>query len=182
MRYLTGLIFALFLLSCSGDSNYIEFPYKKFGKDVKTKIGTVFFEKGSFQLSSTAHKDVMVIVRTLSLYERYNDTQRIRIIGYADQEGESSLNLQLGLARAEEVGRVLENFGISMTKAKIGSYGESLAYINDKAFRKAEVWLENNPWAFLHNKIFIYIFIAIVMSFLIGFITNVLLKRNYFIR
>lgn len=178
MRFILGIILSFSIISCDSDSGYIEFPYYHFGKEVKTRLGSIYFEKGSFQISPQGQKELMVIVRTLSLYERYNHTQRIRIIGYADQSGESGLNLQLGLARAEEVGHALETYGISMTRAKIASYGESRTYQNDKSFRKVEVWLENDPWAFLKNPLFIYIILATLFSFFIGFLTHRLIRYN----
>ncbi|MDH4263479.1 MAG: OmpA family protein [Spirochaetia bacterium] len=183
MRYVSRLISAGFLClsiySCNQDLNYVEFPYQHFGREVKSKIGTVLFDKSSYHVSQREQKNIMALARVLSLYERYNDNQRIRIIGYSDQDGDVLLNLNLGLARAEEVGRLLEVYGISMTRAKIASYGESRTYTNDATSRKVEVWLENDPWAFLKSQLFIYIVLSVVISFLIGYITHRLLKTNY---
>jgi outer membrane protein OmpA-like peptidoglycan-associated protein len=183
MRYFSHLIsfgiLCLALNSCAQDSNYVELPYQRFGREVKTKVGVVLFEKSSWQVTPQGHKDLMAVVRILSLYEKYNNDQRIRIIGYADQDGETNLNLHLGLARAEEVGRLLESYGISMTSAKIASYGESRTYVNDTNSRKVEIWLENDPWAFVKSQVFIYIVLSIVISFLIGFITHRLIKGTF---
>lgn len=177
MRYVSIIIIALALSSCGKDSNYMEFPYQRFGKEVKTKLGTIHFAKGSYQISPAGQKDLMAIVRVLSLYERYNDKQRIRIVGYADQDGDVGLNMQLGLARAEEVGHALESYGISMSRAKIASYGESRTFVNDKTFRKVDIFLENDPWAFLHDSVFIYVTISILVSFTIGFIAQRIIRR-----
>ncbi|MDH4199560.1 MAG: OmpA family protein [Spirochaetia bacterium] len=177
-RYVYILIFAIQVASCSQNSDYLEFPYRQFGKEVKTKIGSVYFDKNSYSVTPGGLKDIMAATRMLSLYERYNDTQRIRIIGYADQDGEASLNMQLGLARAEEVGRVLENFGISMSNAKIASYGESRTYVNNNTFRKVEIWLENDPLAFLKSELFSYLFLSVLISFLIGFMAHRVIKSR----
>lgn len=166
------------MYSCSPDYNYIELPYQRLGREVQTKIGSVYFEKNSWEVSAQGHKDLMATVRVLSLYEKYNDDQRIRIVGFSDQDGDHSLNLNLGLARAEEVARLLETFGIAMTRAKIASYGESRTYVNDQNSRKVEIWLENDPWAFIKNQVFIYIAISVIMSFLIGYITHRLIKGS----
>jgi len=182
MRYFSTLvssgILCLTLFSCTPDYNYIELPYQRLGREVQTKIGTIYFEKSSWEVSAQGRKDLMASVRVLSLYERYNAEQRIRIVGFSDQDGDHSLNLNLGLARAEEVGRILETFGIAMTHARIASYGESRTYVSDQGSRKVEIWLENDPWAFIKNQVFIYIVLSIIISFLIGYITHRLIKGS----
>ena len=166
------------MYSCTNDPDYKELSYHKSVRETRTKLGTVYFEKSSFAVNQPARKELMSVARVLSLYERYNDTQRIRLIGYSDQDGDSMLNLHLGLARAEEVARVLENYGVSMTRAKIGSYGEARTFKSSPDSRKVEIWLENDPWSFLKSQLFIYIVLSIVFSFLTGYLAHRIIKSN----
>ena len=169
---LTGFIFSSSLYG------YIEIPYKDSSLSGKTHIGTVYFAAGSWKLNDPAHKEAIKIARALSLFDQYNRGQRVLVVGFTDRKGESAVNLQLGLARAEELARVLENYGVGMSNARIASFGETRAYDDHKDYRRAEVWLVPDPWAFLYSPVFTFTWIAAIFIALVVVLVVLINRRQ----
>jgi hypothetical protein len=161
----------------SEEVEYIEKPYTQLNDDSKTLIGTVFFSARSWKLNPEAHKEAMKIARALTLIEKYNSKDIIKLIGYANYD-EMDTSLQLGLARAEELGRVLENYGVGLNDAIIASHGEFKSYEKSDTFRKVEVWVEDNRFSFLKSPLFIYIFLTVFFVIITILLSLLIIKRS----
>ena len=167
-RNLVGLIAAL-LLSTGIYSDYVERPYSPEVKG-KTRLGTVYFATGSYELNKDGRERVRKIAHMLEIYHTYEKNRRIRITGYANHEGDSEFNLHLGLARAERLARALDEYGISMENAVIASHGESKSALTEKNYRRAEVWLEPDTLGFYGQNTGLYMFFVIATFLIIGFV------------
>jgi len=160
------LFFAV--LSSAANAEYVE---RQYSSDVKgkTRLGVVYFPTGSYQITKSEHERVRKIAHMLEIYHNYDNSRRIKIVGYSDNEGGSDFNLHLGLARAEQLARALDDYGIVMKNAVIASYGESKVAFNEKNYRKAEVWLEPDSWGTYGSRTGLYMFFGIAIAVLIGF-------------
>jgi len=68
-----------------------------------------------------------------------NNSQTIRIEGYADERGTEEYNKQLGQRRADAVRDLLVSMGVSYSQIQTVSYGESKPFIlgsNEQAWQK----------------------------------------------
>ncbi|MES0491872.1 MAG: OmpA family protein [Leptospirales bacterium] len=156
------------LLSTAANAEYVERPYSSDVKG-KTRLGIVYFANGSYEISGAEQTRVKKIAHMLEIYHNYDNSRRIKIVGYADNEGGSDFNLHLGLARAEQLARALDDYGIVMKNAVIASYGESKDGFSEKNYRRAEVWLEPDSWGIYGSNTGLSIFFGIAITLLIGF-------------
>ncbi len=177
-----ALIFCLtahvFGMNTNTGYDYIERPYRDSSLKGKVHLGSVYFAPNSWKLDASGHKEAMQMARSLSLYTQYNHGRQIKVYGFADQKGESQVNLQLGLARAEELARVLEEYGAPMANAVIASWGETHAYDSSENYRKAELWIEPDPWGFVKKPAFVYIVTAVTFIALLLVLLLLVVKRR----
>jgi len=161
--------FILFLLSFDLKSPvYWEKPFQSTNKVL---AGTIYFSHGSFTVSSEMNKQITGIIQSTDYLRYYEVNTIIKIIGFTDSKGESALNLNLGMLRAESVATRLHEKGIPSEKIIIASYGENRSYTDDAENRKAEVWLVSGESTFFSTRNYLYfLFAFIFFIFVLAFI------------
>ncbi|WP_434456088.1 DUF4398 and OmpA-like domain-containing protein [Stutzerimonas urumqiensis] len=83
-------------------------------------LGDVLFQAGSAQLSPSANRTLLRLVRFLNL----NPRRTIRIEGYSDNRGQAAQNLELSRLRAQAVADFLADLGIDPARMIVQGYGE----------------------------------------------------------
>jgi outer membrane protein OmpA-like peptidoglycan-associated protein len=99
------------------------------------KLGEIYFKTGSSSLTSKSRYRLSKIAQTFKMKK----FSYINIKGYTDVVGSKSKNQRLGLARARRVAEFLEDLGVNMRNAYIGSEGESYQKTKLKYNRRAEI-------------------------------------------
>jgi len=163
----------LFLLSIDLKSPvYWEKPFQSANKVL---AGTIYFSQGSFTVSSEMNKQITAIIQSTDYLRYYETDTIIKIIGFTDNKGESALNLNLGMLRAESVATRLHEKGIPSEKIVVATYGENRSYTEDAENRKAEVWLVSGESTFFSTRNYLYFLSAFVLFIFILFFIK---KKN----
>ncbi len=156
-------------------ADYIEKPYSG-SENLQDhelgdrKIGTIWFSVGSHTLTpravSKAAELANILINDWADPNLFSRNYRIKIIGFADAQGGSRFNLQLGLLRAEAVAAMLEKLRVPMTSAVVASHGKSHAYYKSPKYRRVEVWLETVDH--YDNRVLIYAVVFFVIIIFLG--------------
>lgn len=117
-----------------------------------TRLSVTFrFQDSSSRLDASSLSNALLLANALEAGEY--DGQVIRFIGFADGQGEASVNQRLALKRAEEVLRAVRQAAETLDEGRVGLFVETLGEAlpmacDDSAWgrqvnRRVEVWLQD---------------------------------------
>ena len=97
-------------------------------------LGDVLFEPGQANLNASANRTLLKLVQFLQL----NPRRIVRVEGYADNQGTQEQNLQLSIARAQEVANVMEDLGVDKKRIQVQGFGEAYPVAENASRRGRE--------------------------------------------
>lgn len=97
-------------------------------------LSDVLFEPGQATLNAAANRTLLKLAQFLQL----NPRRIVRVEGYADNQGTGEQNLQLSLARAQEVANVMEDLGVNSKRIQVQGFGESYPLAENASRRGRE--------------------------------------------
>jgi len=97
-------------------------------------LSDVLFEPGQANLNASANRTLLKLVQFLQL----NPRRIVRVEGYADNQGTQEQNLQLSIARAQEVANVMEDLGVDKKRIQVQGFGEAYPVAENASRRGRE--------------------------------------------